>query len=86
MVSVDVKHHVYLLTYPPPPPLHSPPFYPYLISLMVSVDVKHHVYLQLEAGLTCITIIWGLAEARFPPEVGDLRSVGRPERLGLTHR
>ena len=29
MVSVDVKHHVYLLTASP----------------MVSVDVKHHVYL-----------------------------------------
>ena len=34
MVSVDVKHHVYLLT-----------LYLSLISLMVSVDVKHHVYL-----------------------------------------
>ena len=42
MVSVDVKHHVYLLTY-----LHTLvlPFSPSLLSLMVSVDVKHHVYL-----------------------------------------
>ena len=60
MVSVDVKHHVYLLTIPPPPyppspppppPIHTPfhSFSPSLISLMVSVDVKHHVYL-LTAG------------------------------------
>ena len=45
MVSVDVKHHVYLLT--PPYPL--PPFSQSLISLMVSVDVKHHIYLLLAA-------------------------------------
>ena len=41
VVSVDVKHHVYLLTTSIPPA----PFSPSLISLMVSVDVKHHVYL-----------------------------------------
>ena len=40
MVSVDVKHHVCLLT--PPYPL-IPSISPSLISLMVSVDVKHHV-------------------------------------------
>ena len=37
MVSVDVKHHVYLLTYFRARPS--------LISLMVSVDVRHHVCL-----------------------------------------
>ena len=42
MVSVDVKHHVYLFTSTLPP---SAPFSPSLISLTVSVDVKHHVYL-----------------------------------------
>ena len=36
MVSVDVKHDVYLLA--PPYPLS-------LISLMISVDTKHHLYL-----------------------------------------
>ena len=41
MVSVDVKHRVYLLT----PLLPPTPFSLSLISLMVSVDVKHHVYL-----------------------------------------
>ena len=41
MVSVDVKHHVYLLTTSIPPS----PLSPSLINLMVSVDVKHHVYL-----------------------------------------
>ena len=41
VVSVDVRHHVYLLTYI----LALPPFSPSLISLVVSVDVKHHVYL-----------------------------------------
>ena len=35
MVSVDVKHHVYLLGFCDPS----------LISRTVSVDVKHHVYL-----------------------------------------
>ena len=51
MVSVDVKHHVYLLTYllppslSPPTSIPPPPPSPSLISLMVSVDVKHHVYL-----------------------------------------
>ena len=49
IVSVDVKHHIDLLT--PPYPLS--PFSP---SLMVSVDIKHHVYLlasaQLHAGLS----------------------------------
>ena len=40
MVSVDVKHHAYLLTY-----LRTT--VPSLISLMVSVDVtKHHAYLR----------------------------------------
>ena len=49
MISVDVKHHVYLLTTSIP----LPPFSPSLISLMVSVDVKHHVYLlYLEAVLS----------------------------------
>ena len=43
MVSVDVKHHVYLLTPPYPLPLFSPS----LIGLTVSVYVKHHVYLHL---------------------------------------
>ena len=38
-VSVDVKHHVYLLTYLAPCPS--------LISLMVSVDVKHHRFTLL---------------------------------------
>ena len=38
MVSVDVKHHVYLLTTSIPPS----PLSPSLINLMVSVDVKHH--------------------------------------------
>ena len=41
MVSVDVKHHVYLLTTSILPS----PISPSLINLMVSVDVKHHVYL-----------------------------------------
>ena len=41
MVSVDAKHHVYLLTHP----YTLPSFSPSLISLMVSVDAKHHVYL-----------------------------------------
>ena len=42
MVSVDVKHHVYLLRF-----LLLLLFlsYPSLINLVVSVDVKHHVYL-----------------------------------------
>ena len=44
MVSVDVKHHAYLLTYQLFPP---PPFSPSLISLEISVDVEHHVYLLL---------------------------------------
>ena len=39
VVSVDVKHHVDLLTYTSIPP--SPP--PSLISLVVSVDVKYRV-------------------------------------------
>ena len=46
MVSVDVKHHVYLLTLSLSPHLHTPyPFSRSLISLMVSVDAKHQVYL-----------------------------------------
>ena len=42
MVSVDVKHHAYLLTLSRLS----------LISLMVSVDVKHHVYLHCLVTLT----------------------------------
>ena len=38
MVSVDVKHHVYLLNFTS------------LISLVVSVDVKHHVCLLALSG------------------------------------
>ena len=44
MVSVDVKHHVYLLAPPPPPPA--------IIILMVSVDVKHYVYLLTLCPIT----------------------------------
>ena len=40
MVSVDVKHHVYLI-----PHLNTTTPSLSLISLMVSVDVKHHAYL-----------------------------------------
>ena len=43
MVSVDVKHHVYLLN-------NGGGLSPSLISLMVSVDVKHHVYLLTNGG------------------------------------
>ena len=81
MVSVDVKHHVYLLIYSsitPPPPM-SPPFSPSLISLMVSVDVKHHVYFVARSqGQCCVrpssyngaarlhsTCPWGLLVAVF---------------------
>ena len=55
MVSVDVKHHVYLHTLSPSlislmvpvdvkHHVHLLTLSPSLISLMVSVDVKHHVY------------------------------------------
>ena len=49
MVSVEVKHHVYLPTSLQQRCLHTtitpPPFSPSLISLMFSVAVKHHVHL-----------------------------------------
>ena len=53
MVSVDVKHHVYLLSLGRPSSL---------ISLMVSVDVKHRVYLlKLPSELrSCVKVEAGL--------------------------
>ena len=67
MVSVDVKHHVYLHLHTPPPP----PFSPSLISLMVSMDVKHHVYLHLHTpsplpptfspSLISLMVLWTLS-------------------------
>ena len=39
----------------PLPLSRTPPFFPFLISLMVSVDVKHHVYLLNQSSfLLCL--------------------------------
>ena len=76
MLSVDDKHHVYLLTSPPypfPPP---PNFSPSLISLMVGVEVKHYVYL-----LTGIWLMHCHIEFHNAIGMGLIVQVGEPSQF-----